>query len=325
VLSETAAPPPPVAGAPFGTAVVLTGGAEASLLGLPVAYSPVALLLGLPVAYSPVALLLGLPVAYAVGFGESLMHGGGVTQVDGAAALAEAAVVGLALDEPEPMVMPGIEAPGAMFMPGIEAPGATFVPELDDEDEELEPALLELDLGGVHGGGVTQVDGAAALDDVASLDGFAELIMLVLLEAEVLFAVGFGESLVHGGAVTQVDGAAAEDAAALGLVVAEAVAVAVALGVDVTGATVVVGAPPIGTPSGGAPAGGTPAPAVEDVESLPAFRPISDSTTARSTIATSAPITQAVLFGLSLSEPDWSSDVESVGVSDMFSPVGEPY
>jgi hypothetical protein len=139
-------------------------------------------------------------------------------------------------------------------------------------------------------------------------------------EDEVLALLGLGELPVHGGGVTHFDWSsliAEEDAAAVGLLLV--IAVAAADGVAVTGATVV--APPIGTPAGapagGAPAGGTPAPAVEDVESLPDFRPISDRTTARSTIATSAPMTQAVLFGLSLSGPDWSSDVVSVGVSAM--------
>jgi hypothetical protein len=247
----------------------------AAVVGSLVAYSPASLLLGLLVAYSPASLLLGLLVAAALGF-----------------ALAEAA--------PLPMFMPGMSEEDEP-MPGIEAPGAMFMPGIDDDDEELDDDEEEP---------VLRV-------------GFAELIALVLLELEVLLELGFAELLVHGGAVTQVDGAAVLDdevAAERGLVVAMADAVAV--GVGVTGATVVAGTPPSGTPTGspagGAPAGGTPAPAVDDVESLPALSPISDRTTARSTIATSAPITQAVLFGLSLSGPDWSSDVESVGVSDMF-------
>jgi hypothetical protein len=296
VLSETAEPPPPVAGAPEGTAVDWTAGAVAAV----VAYSPASLLLGLLVAYSPASLLLGLLVAYSVGFAELLVHGGGVTHVDGAAALDVAAADGFAL-EPPPMVMPGMSEEDEP-MPGIDTPGAMFMPGIDDE-EELDDDEEELVL----------------------LVGFVELIALVLLELELLLELGFAELLVHGGGVTQVDGAAALDdevAAELGLVVAMAVAVAAAVGVAVTGATVVAGAPPSGTPTGslagGAPAGGTPAPAVEEVESFPALSPINDRTTARSTIATSAPITQAVLFGLSLSGPDWSSDVESVGVSDMF-------
>jgi hypothetical protein len=287
VLSETAEPPPPVAGAPDGTAEGWTAGAVAAVVGLLVAYSPASLLLGLFVAYS---------VGLLVGFAELLVHGGGVTHVDGAAALDVAAAVGFA----EPMLMPGMSEEDEP-MPGIDTPGAMFMPGIDD-DEELDDDEEELVL----------------------LVGFVELIALVLLELELLLELGFAELLVHGGGVTQVDGAAALDdevAAELGLVVAMAVAVAAAVGVAVTGATVVAGAPPSGTPTGslagGAPAGGTPAPAVEEVESFPALSPINDRTTARSTIATSAPITQAVLFGLSLSEPDWSSDVESVGVSDI--------
>jgi hypothetical protein len=273
VLSETAAPPPPVAGAPDGTADGLTAGAVAAVVGVPVWYSSASLLLGLLVWYSLASLLL-------VGF--AAVHGGGVTQVDGAAAAVEgfeveAALLGLLLElEPPFMVIPGmsapIELPGAMFMPGIESL-------LEDEDGEEE--LLE------------ELDVAAGLAEDAAL-------LVVELELPALDAVelGFGESLVHGGAVTHVDGAAAEDvdevAVALGLALADGVSVAVGT---------IAGGTSTGAPAGGAPAGGTPAPAVEEVESLPDLRPISDSTIARSTIATSAPMTQAVLFGLSLSDP----------------------
>jgi len=273
VLSETAAPPPPVAGAPDGTADGLTAGAVAAVVGSLVAYSPASLLLGLPVAYSPASLPLMLD------FGGE--QGGGVTHVDGAAAEDEAAAEGFEVAAEVAallgfMVIPGmsalIEPPGAMFMPGIEVL-------LEDEEDEEE--LLE------------ELDVAVGLAEDAAL-------LVVEFERPALEAVelGFAESLVHGGAVTHVDGAAAEDvdevAVALGLALADGLAV-------VSGT--IAGGTSTGAPAGGAPAGGTPAPAVEEVESLPDLRPISDNTIARSTIATSAPMTQAVLFGLSLSDP----------------------
>lgn len=250
-MSETAAPPPPVAGAPLGTADGWVAGAVAALVGLLVLYSSDSLLLEEPAAEDIEDELPELD------FGG--LHGGGVTQVEvDEVAAAEGFAVATAL-EPVCEVIPGmsadIELPGAMFMPGIALLLDEEDPELPDEED---PELL--DFGGVHGGGVTQVD----VDDPEEFEPVAN---------------------------------DEEDVAAeLGLTEAAGVAEAVA------GATVVVGNTR-GAPAGGAPAGGAPAPAVDEVESLPDFRPISDSTTARSTIATSAPMTQAVLFGLSLSGP----------------------
>jgi hypothetical protein len=267
VLSETAAPPPPVAGAPLGTADGWVAGAVAALVGLLVLYSSDSLLLEEPAAEDIEDELPELD------FGG--LHGGGVTQVEvDEVAAAEGFAVATAL-EPVCEVIPGmsadIELPGAMFMPGIALLLDEEEPELPDEED---PELLD------------EEEPELPDEEEPELPDFGG---------------------VHGGGVTQVDVDDPEEfepvandeedvAAELGLTEAAGVAEAVA------GATVVVGNTR-GAPAGGAPAGGAPAPAVDEVESLPDFRPISDSTTARSTIATSAPMTQAVLFGLSLSGP----------------------
>jgi hypothetical protein len=221
VSSETAAPPPPVAGAPLGTAEAVLSGAVAAVVGPLVAYS---------LDSSP------------LDFGG--VQGGGVTQVD---VDEVAAAVGLAAASAPvllcvviPGMSPDMEPPGAGFSPDIES---LFV-EDEEEEEEEEPLLLDEPAEDV------KPPRANDEDDVARELGVAD---------------------------------------------------AVAVGSAVTGAAVMVGNAR-GT-SAGAPAGGAPAPAVEEVESLPDFRPIRDNTTARSTIATSAPMTQAVLFGLSLSGP----------------------
>jgi hypothetical protein len=296
VLSDTAEPPPPVAGAPDGTAVGCTAGAVASVVGLLVAYSCDSSLLELPVACSSDA-LPELPPACSC---DSLLE------------------------------LPVDDEPSAGWVPGATA--TAVAPPLD-----VEATAVGFDVSLVHGG-VWHLDWSAPdvgtamamavappLIAVATAEGFG--LAATSAEVEPLCMVMPGMSEVEDdpmpgispGAMFMPDdedgaaggevvpwGIAEEDAAVLGALLA----IALAVGDGVTGATVV------GTSAasaGGAPAGGAPAPAVEDVESLPALSPIRESTTASSTIATSAPMTQAVLFGLSLSGPDWSSDAVSAG------------